>query len=282
MTQPPEITLEARTDTQRTEDAIVTACRTIRHNWPHMIAAGETQAPGIVNRVGVILDDHDQRESDTRRIDRVISHRRYALDVLNAWCRVVMEDRPITNPKSLPLGSDVPGMARFIGTHAEWLSHHDAADDVRDELGKIARKIQAIVTPPERDWISLGSCPLEVEFDPAVGVQVCEGSVRAWPRAEDRDGEVMAQCRKCGTEAVTAWWEAAMFKDAELKVLLTAEEVVLFVHRAYGKVITRSVVRGWDKRREIESAGKDDAGRKLYHRDALVWALARRERSEAL
>lgn len=30
MTQPPEITLEARTDTQRTEDAIVTACRTIR------------------------------------------------------------------------------------------------------------------------------------------------------------------------------------------------------------------------------------------------------------
>ena len=51
MTQPPEVHLDARTDTQRLEDAIVKACRTIRDGWPRMIAPGETQAPGRVNPV---------------------------------------------------------------------------------------------------------------------------------------------------------------------------------------------------------------------------------------
>lgn len=279
MTQPPEVHLDARTDTQRLEDAIVKACRTIRDGWPRMIAPGETQAPGRVNPAGVLLTDHDPRDSDTRRIDRVLSHRRFTMDVLNQWSRLIMDDRDITNPKTLPLGTDVPAMAAFVQRHAQWLSGHDAADDARRELKDLARKVEAIVAPPVKEWVSLGSCPLEVEFDPEVGVQACNGQVRAWPRAEDRDGEVMARCQRCGVEAVTSWWESEMFKDAELKVLLTAEEVVTFVHRAFGKVIASATVRQWDKRKVIVAADIDSKGRKVYHRDALVWALAARERA---
>lgn len=283
MTYRPEVA-EARTETQKLEDAIAEASATIRADWPRMIAPGNTQAPGRVNPSGVTLDDHDPRETDTRRIDRIMSHRRYAMDVLNGWCRVVMEDRPITNPKSLPLGTDVPGMCRFIETHAEWLSWNEAGDDIRTELESLAKKVHAIVSPAVKEWVNLGSCPLEVEtadsgIEPVM--ETCNGQVRAWPRAEDRDGEVMARCRRCGVEAVTSWWESEMFKDGELKVLLTAEEVVTFVHRAFGKVIEPSTVRQWDSRKVIVAAERDSKGRKVYHRDALVWALAARERASS-
>ena len=73
-----------------------------------------------------------------------------------------------------------------------------------------------------------------------------------------------------------------MFDDAELKVLLTAEEVVGFVHRAYGRVIKAATVRQWDKRGTIEPAGHDDKGRRLYAREALVWALDLQERREVM
>jgi hypothetical protein len=277
--QPPEPP-EFRTDRQILTDAITTACTDLRRDWPHMIRDGETQPVGAAPTTGVLLDDHDPRDADQRRIDKTISLRRLAQDQLNGWCRVIIEDRPVTNNATVPSGVDVPGMVTFLATHADWISGHEAATDCRDEVRDLARRCHAVVHPQRKEWISLGSCPLEVEFDPEVGVQVCRGEVRAWPRADDRDGETMARCRRCGTEAVPNWWESQMFKDEDLKVLLTAEEVVTFVHRAYGKVIKPSTVRQWDKRHVIEPAGFNDDGRRLYHRDALVWALDLKDKRE--
>ena len=279
MSQPPEIT-EHLTDTQRLAHDITTALNNLTHNWPHMIRNGETQAPGIASRSGVLLDDHDPRDADQNRITKIISLRRLAQDQLADWCRLIIEDRGTTH--GTPARTDVPAMTAFLTRHADWLSGHETAPDARDELRTLARACHHIVNPPVREHINLGACPLEVEFNPDNGPETCNGKVVARPNAEDRDGEVMAECRRCGTEAVTAWWESQMFRDDELKVLLTAEQVVPFVHKSFGKVITRSVVRGWDKRGIIEPAGHDEAGRRLYHRDALVWALARRERREAL
>lgn len=279
MNQPPEIT-EHLTDTQRLAHDITTATTNLQRDWPHMIRPGETQTPGMASRSGVTLDDHDPRDNDQRRIDRTISLRRLAQDQLADWCALIIEDRGTRH--GTPAKTDVPAMAGFIARHADWLSGHETGEDCRDEIRTLARACHTIVNPPLREHITLGSCPLEIELDPGAGVEECGGKVTARPNAEDRDGEVMAECRRCGTEAVTAWWEGVMFPDDELKVLLTAEQVVTFVHKSFGKVITRSVVRGWDKRGVIEPAGHDESGRRLYHRDALVWALARRERSEAL
>ena len=89
---PPEFAPH-RTETQRIGDDIVTAVRNLRHDWPHMIAPGETQAPGITSRSGVALPDHSPSDADMRRIDKVISLRRHVQDALNGWCRVVIEDR---------------------------------------------------------------------------------------------------------------------------------------------------------------------------------------------
>lgn len=72
-----------------------------------------------------------------------------------------------------------------------------------------------------------------------------------------------------------------MFTDEELKVTLTDEEVVVFVHRAYGKVIKQSTVRQWVKRKIIAPSGVVD-GKRVFDRHALVWALDIEARREAL
>ena len=272
------------TETEHLEQRIVTALTTIRREWDHMLptAAPAQRIGGGSRSAQITADDHAETDRDIDPATRLVSLRREVRDVLNGWSRVVMEDRPVT--KALPDGLSVPSMATFLERHARWVSGHEAATDMADELEALARRVHAVTQPQRREWINLGSCPLaiEAETDDGLAMVTCGGQVRAWPRAEDRDGEVMARCRRCGIEAVPSWWEARMFDDPELRVLLTAEEVVSFVHRAYGKVIKAATVRQWDKRGTIEPAGHDDKGRRLYAREALVWALDLQERREAM
>lgn len=274
MTYRPEV-VEQLTDTQRLAADITQAMTSLQRDWPHMIREGETQAPGMASRSGVLLDDHDPRDNDQNRITKTLSLRRLAQDQLADWCALVIEDKPVTNGATVPCGTDVPGMAAFIARHADWLSGHEAAEDCRDEIQALARDCHQIVNPARKEWMSLGSCPLEVEFDPANGAETCSGDVRAWPRAEDRDGEVEAECQRCGQTAVASWWESQMFANEELKVLLTAAEVVTFIHRAFRKAVDRTTVQRWETRGLITASGVDDKGRKVYNRDTLVWSLQR-------
>lgn len=300
-------------ETQHIEDRITQALVTIRREWPHMLPTGPAPIRYGVGRAAGILGDNsapryrpdgtpywpaDHAEAnDVDASTSLASLRGVVTARLNSWSRAVVEDRIMPTlehmtaqeirehlTKVLPNGHHVAGMCVFLERHAQWMSGHEAAADMADELEDAARKVTAVTQPQRREWINLGSCPLEVEAetDDGLAMVTCGGQVRAWPRAEDRDGEVMARCRRCGIEAVTAWWESRMFDDAELKVLLTAEEVVAFVHRAYGKVIKAATVRQWDKRGTIEPAGHDDKGRRLYAREALVWALDLQERREAM
>ena len=271
------------TETQHLEQRITDALVTIRREWPAMMPLGPAPIRfGVGRQARITADDHASTGADIDGGTVLVSLRRAATDTLNGWSRLVMEDRPVTT--ALPDGRSAPSMCVFLERHAQWMSGHEAAEDMADEVVTLAREIKAFTQPERREWINLGSCPLEVEAetDDGLAMVTCAGQVRAWPRAEDRDGEVMARCRRCGIEAVTAWWESRMFDDAELKVLLTAEEVVAFVHRAYGKVIKAVTVRQWDKRGVIEPAGHDDKGRRLYAREALVWALDLQERREVM
>lgn len=274
---------EPRTETQHLEQRITDALVTIRREWDAMMPVGPSAVRyGVGRAAQITADDHAHTGADIDAGTKLVSLRRSAVDTLNGWTRVVMDDRPVT--KALPDGRSAPSMCVFLERHAQWMSGHDAAPDMADEVQALAREIKAVTQPQRREWINLGTCPLEIEAetDDGLAMVTCGGQVRAWPRAEDRDGEVMARCRRCGIEAVPSWWEARMFDDPELRVLLTAEEVVGFVHRAYGKVIKAATVRQWDKRGTIEPAGHDDKGRRLYAREALVFALDLQERREAM
>jgi len=231
--------------------------------------------------LGVMVeDDHLDTDEDIDRLSRIVSLRRHAADILNGWSRVVMEDRPVRT--ALPDGSSVPSMAAFLVVHAQWMSGHESAEDCRDELGKVASKVKAITSPTRKEWISLGSCPIETEFDPERGIEVCAGQVRAWPRAEDREGEVMAKCQRCGTEAVASWWERQMFTDPELRQWLTDAELVPFLHSTFGIVVKENTIRQWVRRDVLKPSGQDDHGRRLFNREAVVYAMDRRQRKEAI
>lgn len=282
---------EHLTETQHLEDRITQALVTIRREWPALRLGPPSSRPGGGSKSAQITaDDHNRGEwhvlgdsvVDVDAMTRCSALRRTVTDVLNGWSRVVMEDRPVEH--ALPDGRSAESMCIFLERHAQWMSGHEAAEDMADEVEGLAKGVTRFTQPQRREWINLGSCPLEIEAetDDGLAMVTCGGQVRVWPRAEDRDGEVMARCRRCGVEAVPSWWEARMFDDPELRVLLTAEEVVGFVHRAYGKVIKAATVRQWDKRGTIEPAGHDDKGRRLYARDALVWALDLQERREAM
>lgn len=279
------------TETQHLEQRITEALVTIRREWPALRLGPPSSSPGGgAKSAQITADDHKRGEwhvlgdnvVDVDAMTRCSALRRTVTDVLNGWSRVVIEDRPVES--ALPDGRSAVSMCAFLERHAQWMSGHQAAEDMADEVAGLAQGVTRFTQPQRREWINLGTCPLEVEADTDDGLAmvVCAGQVRAWPRETDADGQVMARCRRCGIEAVTSWWESRMFDDAELKVMLTAEEVVTFVHRAYGKVIKSVTVRQWDKRGVIEPAGHDDKGRRLYAREALVWALDLKERREVL
>ena len=276
------MTVEPRTETQALEQRITDALTTIRREWEHMMPTGPAPIRyGVGRQARITADDHAETTADIDGDTRLVSLRREVVDCLNGWSRVVMEDRPVT--EVLPDGLSAVSMCTFLERHAQWMSGHGAAEDMAGEVERLARNVKAVTQPQRREWINLGSCPLEVEAetDDGLVMQTCAGQVRAWPRETDEDGQVMARCRRCGTEAVASWWERQMFDDAELKVTLTDAEVVTFVHRAYGKVITQATVRQWVKRKIIQPSDTVD-GRRVFDRHALVWALDLKERREVM
>lgn len=261
---------EHRTETQRIEDAITKACHNLAAAWPHMIRPGETQPPGMASRSGILLeDDHDPRDTDQRRVDRTLSLRRFAQDQLNAWCRLIIEDRPVHH--GIPSGHDIPGMCDFITRHAQWLSGHEAAPDAQDELHALAHSAHLIAWPKRRDSISIGSCPLEIPGEMDV-LETCNGNVRVKLGTNDNDG--WAACSRCGEVAVASWWEERMYGDPELRRWFTDADVVTFVHRTYGEVIKQATVRQWVKRGVLTASDKTtDDGRRLFEREAVVLAI---------
>ena len=205
-----------------------------------------------------------------------MSLRRETIDVLTTIARWVAEDRPVT--KALPTPT-AESLALFVDRHADWIAEHDAEDNQYEakRLHQLAARITNMVAPPRKEWINLGQCPLEMEFTPDQGVETCAGQIRAWPRADDREGETMAQCQRCGTDAVASWWERKMFTDPELRQWLTDADLVPFLHSTFGLVVKEATIRQWVKRDVLRPSGTDDKGRRLFNREAVVYAMHARE-----
>jgi len=165
-------------------------------------------------------------------------------------------------------GHDVPAMCDLLRRHADWLSTHESADVVVWDLEASAKDLRGIAAPYRKDWQNLGACPLEVDSEN--GLVVCGGQVRAYP---DKD----PKCQSCGEEAVTTWWEERMFADPELRKLLTADELVTFIHKQFGRPVTKVAIRQWVARGIITKADTNDKGQTLYDRGAVAYSLERRK-----
>ena len=248
------------------ERALMTALGTIAENWDALLAP---TSPGSISSTPTpkrlyTHDDTDERDDDLPAIDRRIALRHDVTMSLNSWARLIVDDRQLTH--HLPQGGDTIGLIEFLERWARWFSGHEAAQDATDEIRAWAGKVKAAATPQRRDWMALGTCPLETvteDFTP------CGGQVRAYPGREP-------ECQRCGTSAVASWWERIMFPDAETSRLVTADEVVTLIHRQFGQVIKPGTVRVWISRGWIEPSGTDEKGRTLYDKGAVVYAYAKR------
>lgn len=300
------------TETQQLEQRITKALATIRTHWGDMLPTGPAPIRyGVGQAAGIVGDstppdytpdgrpywkaDHTPGGHDVDGTTRLVSLRRATLDALNGWARNVVDDRlmPTLADKSpreirdhltevLPHGQDVHGLCWFLDRHAQWMSGHEAAEVMADELDQTARRIERHVAPTPREWMSLGTCPLEIEQpneDGQLHITTCGGQVRAWPSgitdptiAEQRT-ERQPTCQRCGTEADTRWWYAHMFNGVGMSTLVTCDELIGIIAVQLDWTITHDQVRQWLRRGKIHKHGKDHKGRTLYDHAAVIASI---------
>ena len=74
-----------------------------------------------------------------------------------------------------------------------------------------------------------------------------------------------------------------MFDDPELRRWMTDAQVVSFLHHTYGDVVKPGTVRQWVARNILAASGeKDGDGRRLFARDAVVFAYERHKKRIAI
>lgn len=294
------------TETQRLEDRIVTALATIRREWDHMLptAAPAQRLGGGSRSAQITADDHADTDRDIDPATRLVSLRREVTTELQQWCRLVIEDRPIT--ATAVDGMNVPRMCVFLETHARWLSGHRDAHEAADRIAGCAPGCEAkeIVSthdcrglvhhvrrwspPPVTDRPRppsprlIGTCPLEWEdtdHDGRLVMRACEGRVLAYPtglldptRAEQAAMR-LPTCERCGTEAHVDWWYAQMYGDHGVSHLVTVHELIAVIAVRLDWIVSRDRIRKWQQRGKIATEGKDAKGRTLYRHDDVVRAV---------
>jgi len=194
---------------------------------------------------------------------------------LAKWCWVVIRDRDL-HTENLSVW-DVPGMCDLLQRHSDWLSETEDGPLALWELEASARDLRGIAVPHRRDWMSLGICPLtvevvvEVDGKDTLEVVGCAGTIRAYPEADP-------YCDSCGVTAVVSWWEKMQFPEMDYMArLVTAPELVEFVHQQFGQRIQEPTIRKWVERGWISVAAHDDKGRILYDKAAVAYAVTRRK-----
>lgn len=232
----------------------------INDHWPALLIAPSSQKLGgprggvstrgvpehdpINDPLGVMVeDDHLDTDADMDRATRAVALSRLATDILNGWCRVVVEDRPVTTV--LPNGLSVPSMVEFMERHADWMADHDAAEDCASELSDLAKRIGSLVAPTRKEWHHLGSCPLTIERDEDAPSEICNGRVRV-PIGGDQSE---ASCSRCEVKATIRWWEEAMGRfDEVVGSVEMARQIFVRLHVR----ISERTVRNWARSGRIK------------------------------
>ena len=180
-----------------------------------------------------------------------------------------MEDRKITNPKSLPLTNDAHAMSAFISRHAEWIVNDSdpaegIAEAVLDELSECANAIERIAAPKAREWRHLGRCPFLYpqlpelspgeSYEPApshadpctrlahtlMPYGACEGRVRVRIGADDDE----AVCSDCEQRGPIAWWEEVLGVTPKLQVVDVRTMTQILADRLH-VTVSESQLRRW-------------------------------------
>ena len=118
---------------------------------------------------------------------------------LRSWGQLVMEERDLTvGPRS----DSGPDLALFLARHADWLSRHEAAEDVVAEISRHAHRVESMALGRRTRRVPLGGCP-QVCID-AVGMTIgpCDGTLVAVVHEEE---EMLPALVRCDIDREHVW-----------------------------------------------------------------------------
>lgn len=266
------------TETRRLEERITRALVTIRDEAPMIVPRRPAPVTlSFVGRASLIKHaDDDERDDDIDGLTRRVDALQEIHLLVNSWTRLVVEDANVT--ATIPDGFDLRQMCDFLIRWSRWVSGHEAAPDMADELESCVAGIRRFVPelkdrdaylasqPPLR--YGIGRCPVEreVEDDGALVQRVCGGKVYAYPDDdgederdfEERRVDPWAICSTCGHRAVVSYWQRLMFPEVAEEMrrvdrVLTMDEVITFAHKEYGRRVSKQAVWQWVSRDKLKA-----------------------------
>lgn len=256
------------------ESKLLSALGTIESLWEEMLTPPARGRTAATSGDGVLLADDSESTADMPRTVVVINARMEVCRSLVRWVSEIVDQHDVQYGQ--PDVHDAIEMARFLRRWRAQAVELDDGEELVDEVESCASVVTRCARPQRRQWLSLGPCPLEYEHPEEEEKQRCPGEVRSYGSVEGDEGQSWATCSACSTKAVASWWEEMMFGTANSEPL-TTDQVITFVHRAYGRLVKRTTIQMWVTRGDLASCGKDDQGRRLYDRTAVAWAMERQE-----
>ena len=210
------------------------------------------------------------------------------------WCRALLEDHPegfpaepepyrvpvpTTDPRALAPWqilvdrksvldlSDVPAMIDQLIREARWAAGWSKGWEMQSYLADLARDASLIAWPRDRGILAIGSCPNTIGVEGEV--VTCGATVRA---TVANLGDV--KCKGCGLSDTIDGWILRIVGD---EPLVTAEQLVVILHKRLGVVVKPGTVAVWKHRGQITARGQDDRGRDLFDRQDALTLVTMRE-----
>lgn len=129
----------------------------------------------------------------------IIKAREHIYADLSSWCRIVAEERHLTELPAARIGP----MATWLGTHLPWAVGQAWAPELAVDMDITHREAWSVAFPSGRQRISVGECweMTACEVDSRVLV-ACPGTLTATLDYEEAVGEVVGRvvCDTCGTD----------------------------------------------------------------------------------
>lgn len=185
---------------------------------------------------------------------------------LHYWTRALNNDGIWPLPAE-GVTSDIPAITAHLAAGARAISGWEYAPTMADDLSRDAHELDTLTRPPE-PAIRLGPCPREVVTTDDRR-EPCGAIVRAHI---DKPSDV--RCPGCGHTDTIEGWQRLIVEETPLA---TADELARRLTRV-GIRTTPDGIRMRVKRGVIPGPiDTDEQGRNLWHAEAVVGALLRRE-----
>lgn len=182
---------------------------------------------------------------------------------IHEWCEALVSYAVVEQGLVGRPSWDVPGMARFLLRHADWLSNQPAtAGKWATTIDRVARDGRRVAARSRVSGIYLGECPKTVAKD---GEQtLCGGPIRYQrePGLAASDRATTIACPWCKFEE-TAWWWCQRINPTSRRILMgNAAGVASLLSQKYlgqlaaqRQVINEKTVQNWATDKRITPIG---------------------------